>query len=94
MPRIFFETAADDSRQIAGQIGTNVRDRRRVIPQNRRDQFGGRIPLEGPPSRRHLVQYDAERENIGAMVKWAARCLFGRHVGWSPHHHARLRAMV
>ena len=75
--RIFFQTAPDDARQIGGQIGANVGDRRRSIPQNRGDQLGRRIPLERTPPRRHLVEHDAQRENVGAVVERAARSCSG-----------------
>ena len=89
--RVLFQAAPDDAGQIARQIGTNVGDGRCRIPQNRGDQLGGRISIEGPLSRRHLMEHDAQRKNVGAMVEGAARSLFRRHVGWRPHHHTHLR---
>ena len=43
-----------------------------------------RVPAEGPPSRRHFVEHEAEREQVGPAVERFARGLFGRHVEGGP----------
>ena len=55
--------------------------RRRLLVQNRgRDDGAGRAGECRPPDR-HLVQHQAEREQIGSRVELFAAQLLGRHVG-------------
>ena len=40
--------------------------------------------LRGMASREHLVEENAEREDVGARIDGLALCLLGRHVGRRP----------
>src|SRR5207245_10841513 len=40
------------------------------------------------PAGEHLVQQDAEAEDVAAIIDLAAACLFRRHVRHGPEHHA------
>ena len=90
MARIFFEAAADDAREVGGEIGARVGDGGRIVAQDRGDQFGGGVAGEGAAAGGHFVEDDAEGEDVGAMVERAAGDLFGRHVGGCAHDDADL----
>ena len=45
----------------------------------------GRRPREGGPARRHLVQHEAEGEEVAAAVERSPPRLLRRHVGHRPH---------
>ena len=64
-----------------GQIG-------RIVPQERRNGFLCRVAAEGPPAAEHLVQHDAEREEIAPRVGGPAPRLLRRHVRDGAHHYA------
>jgi len=38
------------------------------------------LPVEGTPARQHLVQHEAEGEDVAARIGWLALGLLGRHV--------------
>ena len=52
--------------------------------QNGVKNHAGSLAAEGRDARRHLVQHDAERKQIGASVEFLAAHLFRRHVGHGP----------
>jgi hypothetical protein len=52
-------------------------------------ELGGAV--ERPAARQHLVEHDAEREDVAARVEHAARDLLGRHIGRCPDHGACTR---
>src|SRR4029077_8679533 len=54
-------------------------------------KLSGRSSHEWTAARRHFVENDAQRENVGAMVESAARELFRGHVGGRTHEDAYLR---
>ena len=49
----------------------------------------GDAPGERHPAGRHLVEHDAEREEVGAVIDGAAERLLRRHVRDRADHHAR-----
>ena len=61
------------------RIGT--RQRRRIFVQDRVERVGLRDPLERPQASQHLVEHDAEAENVGAVIEPRAPRLLRRHVG-------------
>ena len=40
------------------------------------------------------MEHNTQRENVGAVVQQAARCLFRRHVSGRAHHYADLRLAI
>jgi hypothetical protein len=50
------------------------------VVQDRVANLHGRLPLEGPYPREHLVEQHARREDVGAVVYLLARSLLGRGV--------------
>ena len=60
--------------------GRERRDDGRFRFENFGDEARLRRGLERPPAGGHLVQEGAQREDVGARVRWQALDLFGRHV--------------
>ena len=58
-------------------VAANARRRRRVGMENRRADHGARRAVESRPTRRGLVQHEAEREEIAARVDGLAAQLLG-----------------
>ena len=87
---IFFEAAADDAREIGGEIGARVGDGWRIVAQDCGGEFGGGVAGEGAAAGTHFVEENAEGEDVGAMVERAAGDLFGGHVGGRAHDDADL----
>ena len=85
------EAAIDQPRQHARHRWLQLVHRSRPVPQDRRDDRGGVAAVERPTARQHLVEDDAQREDIGACVDAFALRLLGRHVGRSPHRLAGTR---
>ena len=60
----------------------DLRERRRVFAQNRRQRLGGRLAQKRARPGQHLVEDAAEREDVRSMVGLLSPRLLGRHV---PH---------
>ena len=58
---------------------------RRGLAQDRVDELDARVASERPAAAQHLVEHDAEREDVAAGVDPPAAGLLGRHVGERPH---------
>jgi hypothetical protein len=86
--RIFLEAAPhelfDDVRN-ALEIG-------RLVHENRVHRLDRRARVERDFAGEHLVQHDAEGEDVGAGIEDRAADLLGRHVMRGAHDHAGLRA--
>ncbi len=72
-------------RDVDERLGDHAirRDRRRVrrrLRQVHQDDLRGRLRLEGQPSRKELVENDADRVEVAARVERVAATLLGRHV--------------
>ena len=88
LTRILLQAASNQAREVGRQIAAQVGDERRRVAQDRRRQFGRRRTREGTFTARHLVEKDAEREDVAAVIHGAARDLLRRHVGRRTHHDA------
>src|SRR5262249_31635486 len=66
--RIFGETAFNDAVERRRRHELNLRDRQRLIPQDRRDQTRLARPRERLLSRRHLVENRAEGEDVRSRI--------------------------
>ncbi len=60
-------------------------DRRRLVAKDCRHRLGSGSAVERAPASEHLVDDDAEREDIGAWIDHLAAHLFGRHVADRAH---------
>ena len=63
-------------------------ERRRIADEDRGHDRDRRRAGERAAPRQHLVEHDAEREDVGAMVRGVAVHLLRRHVAHGPHHDA------
>ncbi len=72
----------------AGRHGAQLGDGRQLLVQDLVDEGGDGVALEGPLAREHLVDHDAEREDVAAAVEILAFDLFGRQVLRAAHHRA------
>ena len=68
-----------------------VAGRRRVFLQDRVHRLDRRIGVERAAAGEHLVEHDAEREDVGAVIDGLAAHLLGRHVAHRAEHRARAR---
>ncbi len=75
------EAAADDPSQVVRQRDVDRGHRVGVVAQDRRDDVGRGVPLERTRPGEQLIEDDAEREDVRAVVGRAALHLLGRHVG-------------
>ena len=76
---ILLETPAQqlaDARARGGRKRAPVR----FQPDNRAENLGDIVAVEGAAARQHFVEHAAEREDVGAPVDRPALRLFGRHV--------------
>jgi hypothetical protein len=84
---VLLEHAGDDLEEAGGERALRRR-RRRVPGEDRLDELDRVAPLERPSAREHLVEQDAEGEDVAARVDRVAPGLLGRHVGERPHDRA------
>ena len=63
-----------------------------VLAEHRDEQVGHVLAVKRPPAGEHLVEHDAERPDVRALVDRAALGLLGRHVGRGAENHAHLRS--
>ena len=83
---VLLEAPPDEGRERRGQIAAPIGDGRRCVAQDRRGQLDRRSALERTLPAGHLVQHDAEREDVRAVIHRAPGDLLGRHVGHRAHH--------
>ena len=87
------EAAQDRRGDVLGQLGVRRARARRVVARDGDEQVHlGRAAERWPPGR-HLVEHDAEREEIGALIELLAARLLGRHVRRRAHARAVLREL-
>ncbi len=89
--RVLGEARLDDAVQGRRRHRRDLVDRRRIVAEDRADQARLALAREGLPSRRHLVEHGAEREDVRARVGLAAFELLRRHVLEGAEHRAPLR---
>ena len=89
--RVLLETTVDQTRHVARDVRTSIQDRPGAILQDRRHERGRRIAAKRPCAGRHLVQHDAQREDVGPRIERFGFDLFGRHVRHRAQDRARLR---
>ena len=78
------ERALDHARERPRHVVAQLRDRPRRVLQYRGEDRQVRVALERPLAARHLVEQDAEREDVGAVVDRQPLRLLGRHVRDGP----------
>ena len=90
MAGVLLKAAADDAGVVGGQICPALADGLGCVTQNGRDKLCGGATGEWLVAGGHLVEHNAEGEDVGAVVEQAAGDLFRRHVGRSAHDRAFL----
>ena len=69
------------TRCSAGGHADRIGELRRLLAQDRGHRLGGGLAPERRDARQHLVEHDAQAEQVGAMIGAIAARLFRRHVG-------------
>jgi hypothetical protein len=85
--RIPLETAAQQAAKFVRCVGRQLRPVD-VLAQHRGNRVGRGVALERPMARDHLVDDDAERPDVRALVHGEAARLLRRHVGGRAEHDA------
>ncbi len=78
--RFFREAAKDDAIDLRGDGGVERRWRQRLFEEQRAHPGLQRRSPEGPRLREHLVEDEAQREEIGPRIDLLSVRLLGRHV--------------
>src|SRR5947209_19474462 len=78
---VFSERGRDDHFERFGHFARVAGERRRLFLKYRGDHVRRRLAIEGDAPRDHLVEDDAERPNVRALVNPEAARLRRRHVG-------------
>ena len=79
--RILLERMLEDAPQLTRQLAPDLGHLRRCVLHDRRQQRDSAVAAERTPAGDHLVQGDAEGENVGPMIERRSLRLLGRHVG-------------
>ena len=87
--RILFQSFADDAIELRRQVRIHARRRRRLALQDRCENDARRIPCKSLPARRHLVQHQSQRKQIGASIELFRAHLLGRHIADGADRHSR-----
>ncbi len=82
---------ANDLLDLARDLASAVRDRRRLVTQYRGHRLGRRLALESAPAGDDLVEDEAERKNVRAVIGWKTARLLGRQIPHRAEHHAGAR---
>jgi hypothetical protein len=85
---VLFDRLRDDALERQRHVGVELHRRQRLAVQDRVEHHGRRAALERLLARGHLVEHEAEREEVRADVQLLAARLLGRHVGHGAHRHA------
>ncbi len=88
---ILLETPRDQAAELRRHLRAPRGHDRWCVPEDGRHERGLASARERPVAGRHLVQHDAEREDVGARVDGAALDLLGRHVRHRAHDDALTR---
>ena len=78
---IFLQSLVDDIFQLLWKVGIEADRRDGSAVENGLEDQRRSVSAEGQCPGRHLIEHDAEREQIGASVEFFALSLLRRHVG-------------
>ena len=87
-PRVLRKAGPDDAVERGRRHGRDLRDRRRLVAQDRGDERRLRRAREGLLSRRHLEEDRAQSEDVRPRVRFPALELLRRHVLEGPEDRA------
>ena len=87
--RVLLEAVQDDPVERGRQRLALLGGRRGVLLEDRVHRLDGRVALGTRGARQHLVEHDAEREDVGAVIDGLPAHLLGRHVAHRAEHRAR-----
>ena len=88
---VLLQRPGDDTVHLRGQVRVHAARRRRAAIEDPLEDDRRRIARECRVSGRHLVEHDAEREQVGSRVERLSTRLLGRHVGDRPDRRAGRR---
>ena len=74
------EASPHHSRQCLRDVGPLLLERSGLLPPDRQENVVPRLTLERASSRKHLVENDPKRPDIGACIEGRAESLLGTHV--------------
>jgi hypothetical protein len=86
--RILAQQAEDDLLKLGGQRLAELGWRRWLLVSDRLQDHAVVLPAEGPAASERLVEHDAQRPEVGALVDVVTAGLFRRHVGDGPEPQA------
>ena len=66
---ILRETFSNNPSQVQGKLRFDVGNLRWRVAQDRGNGGGGRVAAKRKVARRHLIEHDAEREDVGAAIE-------------------------
>ena len=89
--RVLLQGLGDHALEFGGHIRIQPHGRHRLSVQDRVDDLRGALAAKRQDAGRHLVQDDAEREQIARRPDGLAARLLGRHVRHGAHRRARSR---
>ncbi len=84
---ILLEAVQDDAFEVRREIGGVIRHPRRIRLQDRAHRLDRRVGAECGTAGQHLVEDEAEGEDVGAMVGGRGADLFRRHVARGAEDH-------
>jgi hypothetical protein len=87
---LLFKAMRNDLPELGRRLRIRDVHARRRVRQDCRDGFGGRCPIECPPSYEHFEDDTAERKNVARRASGDTARLFRRHIRHRPHNDARL----
>src|SRR5277367_1183742 len=78
---VLFEGFVEDALEIGRNFGVQADRRYGSAIQDGVEDFGAAVAGKGGAAGGHFVKDDAEAEEVGARIEFAAAGLFWRHVG-------------
>ena len=92
--RIFGQTAFEEPVEGCRHLSPLVSHPLRRVAEDRRNEICRGLAGEGTLGRGHLVDHDAEREDVAAVIHMVSLQLFGGHVRQCPDRDSRLALRV
>ena len=80
-----------DPLELHRHITAQCRERRRVLTQDRIHHRRAERTVKRQPSRRHLIEHDAQRPDIRSLIDLLRARLLWRHIRQRPEGHTGLR---
>ena len=91
---VLLQRLVDDGLELRRHVRVDARRRRRLPIEELIENHCRRLATEGRMPGRHLVQDDAEREQVCSRVQLLSSRLLGRHVGHRSERHPAIRHVL